>query len=157
MSPRRDYLDDPNAPKANRVVPAASAIVLDDAGRTLLHKRTDNGLWSIPGGSMEPAESIAETAMREIREETGIDARVVRLLGVYSNPHHVIAYDDGEVRQQFSVCFLCHATGGQLTTSAETAESRFVDLSEIRTLDLHPSIRRRIDDYVAHRDQPIIG
>lgn len=86
MSPRRDYLDDPNAPKANRVVPAASAIVLDDAGRILLHKRTDNGLWSIPGGEMEPGESIAETAIREIREETGIEARVDRLLGVYSNP-----------------------------------------------------------------------
>ena len=39
---RRDLLDDPNAPKANRLVPAASAIVLDDAGRILLHKRTDN-------------------------------------------------------------------------------------------------------------------
>ena len=97
----------PGPPKANRVVPAASAIVLDDAGRILLHTRTDNGLWSIPSGSMEPGESIAETAIREIREETGIEARVKRLLGVYSNLRHVIAYDDGEVRQQFSVCFLC--------------------------------------------------
>lgn len=157
MNPRRDYLDDPDAPKANRVVPAASAIVLDNAGRILLHKRTDNGLWSIPGGAMEPGESIAETAVREIREDTGIEARVDRLLGVYSNPHHVIAYDDGEIRQQFSVCFLCHTTGGKLTTSDESAESRFFDLTEIHDLDMHPSIRLRIDDYAERRDQPAIA
>ena len=157
MSPRRDYLDDPNAPKATSVVPAASAIVLDDAGRILLHKRTDNGLWSIPGGSMEPGESIAETAIREVREETGIEARVDRILGIYSNPRHVSAYDDGEVRQQFSVCFVCHATGGQLSTSDESADSRFFKLSEIPSLDMHPSIRLRVDDYAKHHDQPIIA
>ena len=156
MNPRRDYLDDPDAPKANRVVPAASAIVLDNARRILLHKRTDNDLWSIPGGGMEPGESIAETVVREIREETGIEATVEKLLGVYSNPHHVIAYDDGEVRQQFSVCFLCHATGGQLTTSDESAEVRFFALDEIRDLDIHPSIHLRIDDYAERRSEPVI-
>jgi hypothetical protein len=61
---RRDLLDDPNAPKANRLVPAASAIVLDEAGRILLHKRMDNEYWSIPGGAMEPGETIAETIER---------------------------------------------------------------------------------------------
>lgn len=157
MSRRRDYLDDPNAPKANRVVPAASAIVLDDAGRILLHKRTDSGYWSIPGGSMGPGETIAETAVREIREETGIEAQVDLLLCVYSNPRHVITYDNGEVRQQFSVCFLCHAVGGELTTSDESSETRFFDVAEIPKLDMHPSIRLRIDDYAAHRDQPVIG
>ncbi len=111
---RRDLLDDPNAPKANRLVPAASAIVADDEGRILLIKRTDNEYWSIPGGGMEPGESIAETVVREVREETGIEARVEKLLGVYSNPNHVSVYDDGEVRQQFSVCFLCRAVGAAL-------------------------------------------
>ena len=56
---RIDYLDDPNAPKANNLVPAASAIVLDDADRILLCHRTDNDYWTIPGGGMEPGESIA--------------------------------------------------------------------------------------------------
>jgi NUDIX domain len=83
---RRDLLDDAKAPKSNRLVRAASAIVLDEAGRILLHKRTDNEYWSIPGGAMEPGETIAETIVREVREETGIEASVEKLLGVYSNP-----------------------------------------------------------------------
>ena len=157
MSPRRDLLDDPNAPKANRVIPAASAIVLDDASRILLHKRTDNEYWSIPGGGMEPGESIAETIVREVREETGIEARVEKLLGVYSNPRHVSVYDDGEVRQQFSVCFLCRAVGGELATSKESSEVRFFDLGEIEGLSIHPSIRLRIQHYAEDRSEPVIG
>jgi ADP-ribose pyrophosphatase YjhB (NUDIX family) len=154
---RRDYLDDPNAPEANNLVPAASAIVVDGRGRILLHRRTDNEYWSIPGGAMEPGESIAETVVREVREETGIDVRVEKLLGVYSNPRHVVAYDDGEVRQQFSVCFLCTAVGGELTTSSETSEARFFELVDVDALSMHPSIRLRIQHYAENRPEPIIG
>jgi ADP-ribose pyrophosphatase YjhB (NUDIX family) len=157
MSPRRDLLDDPNAPKANSLVPAASAVVVDDEGRILLHRRTDNEYWSIPGGAMKPGESIAETAVREVEEETGVEAEVQSILGVYSNPRHVSVYDDGEVRQQFSVCFLCRAVGGELQTSKESSEVRFVDLAEIEALSIHPSIRLRIQHYVENRPEPYIG
>jgi ADP-ribose pyrophosphatase YjhB (NUDIX family) len=157
VSPRRDLLDDPSAPKANRLVPAASAVVVDEAGRILLLKRTDNEYWSIPGGSMEPGESIADTIVREVREETGIEAEVERILGVYSNPRHVSVYDDGEVRQQFSLCFLCLAVGGELRTSKESSEVRFVDLDEAEALSIHPSIRLRIQHYAENRDDPFIG
>ncbi len=68
---------------------------------------------------MEPGETIAETIVREVREKTGIEATVEKLLGVYSNPRHVSVYDDGEVRRQFSVCFLCRAVGGEPRTSKE--------------------------------------
>jgi ADP-ribose pyrophosphatase YjhB (NUDIX family) len=154
---RRDLLDDPKAPKANKLVPAASAIVLDDADRILLLKRTDNEYWSIPGGGMEPGESIAETVIREVREETGIEARVEKLLGVYSNPNHVSVYDDGEVRQQFSVCFLCRAIGGSLRTSKESSDVRFFELAESGELAIHPSIRLRIQHYAENRAEPVIG
>src|SRR4051812_33371250 len=154
---RRDLLNDPQAPKANNLIPAASAIVVDDAGRILLHKRTDNEYWSIPGGAMEPGETIAETAVREVREETGIEARVERLLGVYSNPHHVTVYDDGEVRQQFSVCFLCRAVGGELATSSESSEVRFVALDDVDALSIHPSIRLRVQHYAESRSEPVIA
>jgi ADP-ribose pyrophosphatase YjhB (NUDIX family) len=157
MSPRRDLLDDPNAPNANSLVPAASAIVVDDAGRILLHKRTDNEYWSIPGGAMKPGESIAETVVREVQEETGIEAEVQKILGVYSNPRHVSVYDDGEVRQQFSICFLCRAVGGRLQTSNESSEVRFVELTETEAMSIHPSIRLRIQHYAENRDEPFIG
>src|SRR4051812_9669950 len=154
---RRDLLNDPQAPKANNLIPAASAIVVDDAARILVHKRTDNEYWSIPGGAMEPGETIAETIVREVREETGIEARVERLLGVYSNPRHVTVYDDGEVRQQFSVCFLCRAVGGVLATSDESSDVRFVRLDETDGLSIHPSIRLRIRNYAENRAEPVIA
>jgi ADP-ribose pyrophosphatase YjhB (NUDIX family) len=157
MSPRRDLLDDPNAPRANSLVPAASAVVVDNAGRILLHRRTDNQYWSIPGGAMQPGESIAETVVREVREETGIEVEVQKILGVYSNPRHVSVYDDGEVRQQFSVCFLCRAVGGELRTSDESSEVRFVELTETEALEIHPSIRLRIQHYAENRPESYIG
>lgn len=57
-------------------------------------RRTDNDLYSIPGGQLEPGETVAGTAIREVREETGIECDVISLVGLYSNPKHVIAYDD---------------------------------------------------------------
>lgn len=57
--PRHDYRDDPDAPKANSLVPAASVVVVDDAGHVLLQRRTDNGMWALPGGRMDIGESLA--------------------------------------------------------------------------------------------------
>jgi ADP-ribose pyrophosphatase YjhB (NUDIX family) len=131
--------------------------VVDDEGRILLHKRTDNEYWSIPGGAMKPGESIAETVVREVEEETGIEAEVQKILGLYSNPRHVSVYDDGEVRQQFSICFLCRAAGGQLRTSEESSEVRFVELAQTEALPIHPSIRLRIQHYEENRPEPFIG
>lgn len=73
---RIDYFNDPNAPKANTIIPAASAIVTNHEGKILLHRRSDNDLWALPGGSMDIGESISETAVREVKEETGLDVRV---------------------------------------------------------------------------------
>src|SRR6266516_2664533 len=67
---RTDYLNDPAAPKANRIVPAVSAIVPDDNDRILLILRTDNNYWSIPGGGVKPGESVREATAREVTEET---------------------------------------------------------------------------------------
>ena len=104
--PRIDYLNDPTAPKANSIVPAVSAIVTDEQGSILLILRTDNGYWSIPGGGVVPGESLKAATVREVKEETGIDCEVTGLVGVYSNPNHVAAYDDGEVRQGFRSALL---------------------------------------------------
>ncbi|MEP6984348.1 MAG: NUDIX domain-containing protein, partial [Chloroflexota bacterium] len=62
-----------------------SAFILDPMGeRVLLTRRTDNGRWCLPGGAMEAGESLAETCIREVREETGLEVRILRLVGIYS-------------------------------------------------------------------------
>jgi 8-oxo-dGTP pyrophosphatase MutT (NUDIX family) len=142
---RRDYFDDPQAPRPNSIVPAVTAVVTDDDGRVLLVHRVDNDRWALPGGVVEIGERVAETAVREVREETGIDVEVVGISGVYSDPRHVIAYDDGEVRQQFALCFLARPAGGQLRPSAESLEVRWVPRSDLAALNIHPSMRLRIE------------
>lgn len=155
--PRIDYLNDPNAPKANSIVPAVSAIVVDENEAILLILRTDNGYWSIPGGGVTPGESLRAATVREVREETGITCEVTGLVGIYSDPNHVAAYDDGEVRQEFSICFTTKMLGGRPTTSDESAEVRFVRPDNISRLRMHPSIRLRISHYLETRSSPYIG
>ena len=106
---------------------------------------------------MDPGESIAQAAVRETKEETGMDIEATCVIGPYTNPNHVIAYDDGEVRQQYSVCFTSHLIGGQLATSSETSEVRFVRLDWLDDLDINPSMRLRIDHWRVQRSQPYIG
>ncbi|WP_329174691.1 NUDIX domain-containing protein [Streptomyces decoyicus] len=155
---RTDYFDDPSAPKANSVVPSVTAVVRDAEGRLLLIHKTDNDLWALPGGGHDVGESIAESVVREVSEETGIDVSVDDIIGLYTDPRHVMAYDDGEVRQQFSICFHARPTGGSLRTSDESKEVRWVSPADLDTLDIHPSMRLRITHGLdASRSTPYIG
>ncbi|MFB7618409.1 NUDIX domain-containing protein [Kitasatospora sp. NPDC056181] len=155
---RTDYFHDPAAPPANSVVPSVTAVVTDDVGRLLLIHRTDNNLWALPGGGHDIGESVAESVVREVREETGIEVEVVAVSGLYTDPRHVMAYDDGEVRQQFSICFKARPLGGSLRTSEESKEVRWVDPADLDDLDIHPSMRLRIKHGLeADRVQPYIG
>lgn len=156
---RRDYVDDPNAPKANSVVPSVVVVVRDDRGRVLLIHKVDNDLWALPGGGHDIGESITDTAVREVREETGLDVKVIRLTGTYTNPNHVMAYDNGEVRQQFSLCFAASLIGGApREDGVETKEVRWVDPAEIGKLNMHPSMRTRIEHALdENRTTPYLG
>ena len=145
---RTDYYDDPNAPAVNSIVAAASAIVTNEHGDILVHRRTDNDLWALPGGQMEFGESIAETVAREVYEETGLRVKPRHVIAVYSDPKHVFAYSDGEVRQEFSVCIACDLIEGELRISDESKELKFVPVGEVLALNMHPRIRARITDYL---------
>lgn len=154
---RIEHYHNPNAPRANSIVVAVTAFVLNDADELLMIQRTDNGLWAIPGGAQDIGEFIADTVIRETREETGIDVEVTGLVGIYSNPQHVIEYSDGEVRQQFSLCFRANPTGGTLRTSDESDRVCWIPRRELDGLDIHPSIRLRINHGYQHRTEPYIG
>ncbi|MCV0384769.1 MAG: NUDIX domain-containing protein [Erythrobacter sp.] len=154
---RIDYVDDPNAPAANSVVPSVVAIVRDTDGRILLIHKTDNNLWALPGGGHEIGESIVDTVVREVQEETGYDVEVETITGTYTNPRHVMAYDDGEVRQQFSIAFRARLIGGEAQTSSESSEVVWVRPEEIEALDMHPSMRMRIQHALEERRAPYLG
>ncbi|GAB7192142.1 NUDIX domain-containing protein [Kineococcus sp. NUM-3379] len=146
---RRDFYDDPAAPPANSLVPAASAVIVDEDGRILLHRRRDNGKWALPGGKMELGESLGDCAVREVREETGLDVELTGIVGIYSDPKHVFAYDNGEVRQEFSICFSGRVTGGELTASDESHEVAWFTPAEVEELPMVDSIRARILDHLS--------
>jgi len=97
------------------LLPAAAAIVQDDEGRVLLIRRGDGRGWSLPGGMMEPGERIAEAAVREVWEETGLEVEPVRLVGVYSDPAYThITFPNGDEVHFVSSTFVCRVVGGNL-------------------------------------------
>lgn len=153
---RQEYVNDPDAPAPNSLVPAVSAIVTDESGQVLLQRRADNDLWSVPGGTVEAGESVLDALRREVLEETGLEIEPGRLVGVYSDPSYVIAYDDGEVRQQFSLAFACRPTGGALHVSAESVEVRWFAPETIASLEMSAGALRRIQDFLQRHDQPIV-
>lgn len=154
---RRDFYNDPSAPIAQRIVPAVTAFVTNDRGEVLLERRADNGCWGMPGGVQEIGESITQTVVREVREETGVEVEITGLVGVYSDPGHVIAFTDIDVRQEFSLCFRARPVGGALATSRESVEVKWIPQESISLLNASPSTRRRISDALLARDNPVLA
>ncbi|MEU5529486.1 NUDIX domain-containing protein [Micromonospora chersina] len=154
---RIEHFNNPNAPKPNSIVVAVTVFAQDEQGRVLLIQRTDNGLWALPGGAQDFGEYIAETAVRETCEETGVEVEVTGIVGIYTNPHHVVEYSDGEVRQQFSICFRGRYVRGETATSDESSAVRWVAHSELDQLPIHPSMRLRIDHGFERLSSPYIG
>jgi ADP-ribose pyrophosphatase YjhB (NUDIX family) len=151
---RIDHYRSAGAPAANSIVVAVTAFVRDEAGRLLLIRRTDNDLYAIPGGALELGETLTQAVRREVMEETGIVVEVVGLVGVYSDPEHVIEFTDGEVRQEFSICFRADPIGGEVRTSDESKEVLWVVPANLEELNIHPSIRLRIRHGLEQRAEP---
>ena len=100
--------------------PPRRAAILDGENRLLLIERRDSGNWAMPGGTMEMDESLEECVIREIREETRIDATIEGVIGTYSDPENRIAYSDGEVRREFSIVFFGRPNKTAITLDDES-------------------------------------
>ena len=137
--------------RALGIRPSASAVIFDRRGRVLLQERSDSRQWGLPGGAVEIGESVADAAIREVHEETGLVVTVRRLVGVYSEPAlQVVRYPDGNVWHYVNVCFECVVRGGTLTTCDETLSLRYVSPTRLpRTL--LPNHRIRIRDACSRR------
>jgi ADP-ribose pyrophosphatase YjhB (NUDIX family) len=105
----------------------AEAAIFDEEGRILLVRRSDDGRWCLPCGWVDPNETPAQAAMRETREEVGLEARVVRLADVLTRlpsaemgPHTAVA-----------VIYLCEVTGGEMALSHECLEARYWRIEDV--------------------------
>jgi ADP-ribose pyrophosphatase YjhB (NUDIX family) len=159
VSRRIDYYDDPAAPKANSLVPSVNVVVVNDAGEILMIRRSDNDNWAVPGGAIDLGESMVQAAVRETREETGIECEITGLVGIYTDPKHVILYtSNGEARQEFSILLTGVPTGGQPTPSSESSEVRWVPQEDVAGYQLDRSMRLRIEHYLTGRSAvPYLG
>jgi len=102
------------------LAPAAAACIRDEEGRILLLRRSDgDNLWGFPGGAVEPGEGAAEAAVREVREEIGLEVEPTALIGVYTGPEYAFAYPDGNQVQPVTIFFECRIVGGEIRPDLE--------------------------------------
>ena len=142
--------------KARQLRPSVAAIITNDDGHVLLQRRSDNGLWGLPGGGVEIGESVSTAIVREVREETGLTVQIARLVGVYSDPRfQVVRYADGNVVHYINTLFVCRIMGGTLQTCEETLDLQFFDPAHLPE-GMLLSHRIRVQDAVANRPEGFI-
>jgi ADP-ribose pyrophosphatase YjhB (NUDIX family) len=147
---RIDYYNDPNAPKATTIVPSVNVIVENDKSEILLIQRSDNGNWALPGGAIDIGESLTQAAIREVQEETGITCRITGLVGIYTDPKHIILYtSNNEARQEFSVVLTAVPVSGVLAGSSESLDARWVSTAKLSTYSMDRSMALRVSHSVA--------
>jgi len=149
---RRDYFYEPDAPKPNSIRPATAVALFDPGGNILLLRRKDNDKWTMPGGTLDFGESLTHCAVREVREETGLQIRIIDLIGTYTDPHILIAYSDGEVRQEFTFVYAAEIESGELKIDDESKEASWVPLMSAVELPLAESQRRRLKDVAEYQN-----
>ncbi|MDE3165025.1 MAG: NUDIX domain-containing protein [Acidobacteriota bacterium] len=145
---RIEYWNDPAAPQPNSLVPACGILAVDDLNRVLLQRRRDTGQWAIPMGKQEFGETPTQCAIRETLEETGVLTEITGLLGIYSDPGHIVAYTDGEIRQEWELILLGRPVIGTPTANDEASDVRWVAPTGLESLDIHPTQWRQLRDWL---------
>ncbi len=152
-----DATGEPVQKMPDAIRPGASAVIFDGGGEILLERRADNGFWGLPGGGVDVGESVEQAVLREVLEETGLQVRIMRLVGVYSDPRRycILKYPNGEVVQHVTSLFECARVGGDLRFSHESTDLRYFDRNKLpdNTLVAH---RIRIEDALSDRIAPFI-
>jgi 8-oxo-dGTP pyrophosphatase MutT (NUDIX family) len=155
---RQVHFHDPNAPIAACVVPSAFVAVRDEHDRLLLVRRRDSGNWELPGGRVDVGESAVEAAVRETTEEAGVRVQIEGLVGLFTDPAHVVRSVSGEIRQQFVVCFRARPVWGRPRPDLyETVDVAWFDPSEVAALDVEPAVGRWIEQALSGDTEPCLS
>ena len=143
--------------KEGRLGIGCSAFVFDSKRKkVLLIQRSDDGKWAVPGGAMMAGESISEACAREVLEETGLKIKVNRLLSVYTSPHRLLTYPDGNKWQPVNLHFEAEIIDGEFTINEEATAFGFFSLLETETLVMHGMDRMRVRDGFAGKTETVI-
>jgi len=149
-----------NSDGISEIRPGVAAAVLEHTGGTtkvLLVRRSDNGLWGLPSGKVEIGETVEEAVIREVKEETGLKVKVIRLVGVYSNPEtQFFSYPSGRKVHFITTFFECDIIGGVLKADQqETLEVKFFEVKKLprEILPMHPSW---LEDLLSGRKEAFI-
>lgn len=132
-----------------RVRVGVGVVIRGSGGTILLEKRRDCGWWGLPGGKVEPGESLVDAAVREVREETGLAVEITQLIGVYSDPAgRIVTYpDNGDVVQLVDVVVGARVLSGSLMGSQESEEVRFFSPSQLPEEIVPPALQPIADAF----------
>jgi ADP-ribose pyrophosphatase YjhB (NUDIX family) len=155
-----NWLDSTGAPvprMPDGIHVATVGIMFNDRGEVLLQRRADNGHWALPGGFVDVGESVAEGAVREVFEETGLRTTIKRLVGIYSDPRHhtIMQHRSGRIYHMVIIAFECEVQSGELKISHESTDIGYfpTDALPEKTILSHPI---RIQDALANRVEPFV-
>lgn len=134
-----------------------SAVLFDSTGRqVLLTRRADNGLWCLPGGTMDAGETVSESIVREVYEETGLRVQVKRLTGVYSDPDQLVIYPDGNKVHIVVMNFLVELISGVMSLCSETTDIRYFPIEEALKMQLFHNHDEHIRDTLSRQETTFI-
>jgi ADP-ribose pyrophosphatase YjhB (NUDIX family) len=145
------------AAREGKIRLGCSAILFSaDRSKVLLTRRSDNGQWCLPGGMVDPGESVTETCQREVSEETGLDVRVRRLVGIYSNPDMLVVYPDGNRAHTIVLSFEVEVLTGEPTLSAETLGIDHFPVAKALEMDLFHGHVQHLKDALEFQEAAFI-
>lgn len=146
----------PRISKEGKIRLGCTAAVFDGNDRILLTRRSDNGQWCLPGGAVDPGETVSEACVREVLEETGLQVRVKRLIGIYSHSDQLIVYPDGNKVQVVALHFEVEVTAGTAGLSNEVLDFGYFSVEEMQGLEFLGRHKERVLDTYEKYSEPVI-
>ncbi len=137
------------------LMPSVSNAVIDEQDRLLLLRHVHHGMWGTPGGAMEPGETPAQAASRELREETGLQLEPHALVGVTGGPDHVVRYPNGDETAYVTTIFAVAWNGADIEPDGrEVDDYRWLRTDEFGTVEMDELTQHNVRTILAWLESP---